>query len=786
MKLITVLLVAHAVSATTLGLQTFNLNDVKHFLHDRKVEFDELSPLEELSVLAEREVSRLKGEQKNRRFTVDVGEAGQQVLLMATNTKADLHDIFPHNWDYLEQQLPATKLKDWVFELWSTTGLQDFLKANKVKFSKKAPRQDLIDIAKSHYDDIVKSVGVSGTYPGEWLYRGWSTETIKLWLADHELDFDPSETKSDLLQLVKDNNYIASLSSIDNKQLLLDLLHLDGRNVFDSTGKIAQGFYDLWLYSQLREWLYYHGVISTKPSLDSDSDLDLGKLKKLAKSHERYLEADIKSWLDTAKQKGDPFLSKKPDAKDRLAEYVNDTFLVGIDRWSKARLQEFLRVRGVNYPKLATRDQLVKLARLSKDVAVRQKNEGQLAGLLSSWSTDSIRDWLKDQGQAIEGTRQDLVRSVSGFFEDSSRASSLSAQAHFKLYRPDLDEYRKYVEKKTQKGQQIAEDSLSSSYEVGLEYYDAATKAVAEKYKEGKFLLDEALDQVQEAAYEYSSSLIGDLQKGHTKVQNNVEAANIAATDFVGLLSSRLHEEYQNKKPIVEDYLEKTQKYIKHLGDAIEQQVHHHKPKVEGALKDAHKAVSDSYNDYQPKVQDAVEQAASHALVAYESAANTISSAYGEYLPKVQDAYDSAAESAQSAYGEYKPVIEEAAKNTYDAAVKYGSEAGDYVQEKYGEYRPKFDEAVASAYEYLLDTYSNTDLRAYLQSFGFDSALLADLSRYQLVQLSRAQSSLFYGKTSKWDKLLGEVLLDASDNFQKLIGWKKKSLWDQVKSSLGM
>lgn len=741
--------------------------------------------MEELSVLAEREFDRLRGEQKNRHFTVDVGEAGQQVLQLATNPKADLHDIFPHNWDYLEQQLPATKLKDWVFELWSTTGLNDFLKANKVKHSKKASRQDLIDTAKAHYDEIAKSVGVSGAYPGEWLYKGWSIESIKLWLNEHELDFDASETKEDLLQLVKDNNYIASLSSIDNKQLLLDLLNLDGSNVFDSSGKIAQSFYDLWLYSQLREWLYYHGIITTKPGVDTD--FDLAKLKKLAKSNERYLETDIKNWLDAYKQKADPFLSKKPaEAKDRLAEYVNDTFLVGIDRWSKPRLQEFLKVRGINYPKFSTREQLVKLARLSKDVAVKQKQEGPLAGLLSSWSTESIRGWLKDQGQAIEGTRQDLVHAVGSFFEDSSRALSLSAQARFKLYRPDLDEYRKYVEKKSKGGQKIAEDSLSSSYEVGLKYYDAATKSIADKYNEGKFLLDEALDQVQDAAYEYSHSIIGDLNKGHTEVQNNVEAANIAATDFVNLLSARLHQQYLQKKPIVEDYLEKTQKYIKHLGDAIDQQVHHHKPKVEGALKDAHQAVSDGYSEYQPKVQEAVEQAASQALNAYDSASDTVSSAYGEYLPKVEEAYGSAAESVQSAYGEYKPVVEEAAKNTYEAAVKYGSEAGGYVQDKYGEYKPKFDEAVAGAYEYLLDTYSNTDLRAYLQSFGFDSGLLADLSRYQLVQLSKAQSSLFYGKTSKWDKLLGEVLLDASDSFQKLIGWKKKTVWDLVKGSLGL
>ena len=85
---------------------------------------------------------------------------------------------------------------------------------------------------------------------------------------------------------------------------------------------------------------------------------------------------------------------------------INDTFFVGINNWSKDKLREFLDVRKVPYSIFTTKHQLIKLVQKHKFDPVHVET---YAWIVDDVSTDSIKQWLIEQGENVEGTRKDIV-----------------------------------------------------------------------------------------------------------------------------------------------------------------------------------------------------------------------------------------------------------------------------------------------------------------------------------------------------------------------------------------
>lgn len=828
-------LAANLVAANSPLFSAFKENDIKHFLKDRKINTDNFKTYDELSKVAQEEYEKLQSQKSSRSFTVDVSDNDQQQILnLATDPNADLNDIFPHNWDYLtsltkektedDSSSYYSQLKNWVFESWTLENLKSYLTSNKVKFDKKhATRQDLIDLAKSSYDDVIEKFNVSGVYAGDWLYEGWSIDDIKNWLSEHEIEFDPKATKDQLLDSIKENNYIASLSNIDNKESLLDSLNLPEHHIFDEAGKIKSEFYDTWSYSQLREWLYYHGLITTKPNVDA-KDLDLEKLKTLARSHENYLISDIKGWIDSSKKKADPYLSKKPENwKSKLDGFINSSFLVGIDNWSKDRLKQFLKVRNVKFSQFSTKRQLIELVKSSKNIPVKynQSIGVPASWFFENWSTESLRNWVQEKGESIDGSRQDLYNSINNYYKNIDLNPSKSIKEQTKFYKPDLDEFKLKLQDSHEKTKgklneknRIADETILAAYSLGLEYYNQASKTIGNKYSENKFELNEALNQAQKSSFDYSKKLIEESKKGKINVQENLESAAKAATDYANDLSVTLVESYTNSKPVVENFFDDSVKYAKGLLAAATGLFYQHKPLAEQAAQGAYGSakdyinsinniVNEKYEGVKPSVDAAVSQSKEYAdaalkvandhyneyqpkvASAYDQANSAAASAYGEYQPKAVEAYSKANAAAASAYDEYKPLVEEAAKNSYESAKKYSNDANQAIQSAYEEYQPKIAEATKNGYDYVLQAYSNADLKSYLKSFGFDNELLNGLNRGQLLKLSQEQSNLFYGNSkTKWDKSIVEVLSDSATGVQQKLGLKSEptSAWSKFRS----
>lgn len=98
---------------------------------------------------------------------------------------------------------------------------------------------------------------------------------------------------------------------------------------------------------------------------------------------------------------------------------INDTFFVGIENWSKDKLREFLNVRKVPYSIFTTRKQLVELVKEHRGDPIHVEADAYIID--NDISTNSIKEWLREQGQNVDGSRQDLIAA----FQNNSKVMDL-------------------------------------------------------------------------------------------------------------------------------------------------------------------------------------------------------------------------------------------------------------------------------------------------------------------------------------------------------------------------
>ncbi|ODV93877.1 hypothetical protein PACTADRAFT_71913 [Pachysolen tannophilus NRRL Y-2460] len=401
---------------------SWDLNDLKQFLKDRHIHYNALKDQEpELRKLAEEELTKL-GEYYSKHYDYDydhdhdgdgdnskglgsylapLQDVKQHVLGFIGST--GISDKVAKSYGFVTQSLnnagdsidsKKNEISDWVFETWNSKQLQKVLKDAKIKYHSNDSKEKLIKTARDNFDKIAAHYKSSGKYPGDWLYSQWSVEDLNDWLNKQGIAVNERlvSDRDYLVTQVRENIYPASISLKDSVNSLLDTLDLSNqKSLFDKDSKnIKDQFLDTWSESQLREWLQYHDISVTSKD-------DKSYLKDLVKTNIDSLQSDIDSWVEYTKSKVDPYLSKKPsseNAKHKIGEIVNDTFMIDVENWSKARLNSFLKSRGVSIPIFATRKDLVKLVKSNRSKPPLKVKEYLPSWVFEGWSTDKIREWL--------------------------------------------------------------------------------------------------------------------------------------------------------------------------------------------------------------------------------------------------------------------------------------------------------------------------------------------------------------------------------------------------------
>ncbi|CAL9737427.1 hypothetical protein MOSE0_L11012 [Monosporozyma servazzii] len=345
----------------------------------------------------------------------------------------------------------SSSVCDWLFGTWSKDSLVTFLKDNgiSVKDEATASKDQLLGTIRDNFKKISKKLDNSGSYPSKDYFKGWSTDDLRLWLDKFKISYDDNikDNKDQLLDTVRKNIYQTS-HFLDNERLnLISQLKIFQKQLYDKSGELKENVFDSWNTSELEKWLQSHEIPIQDNLINSH-----GYLVRLAEEHRDLLNDDINWYLSAAKRNTSPFLEKTPEyiasawdvskdylgslyemGKDKGSEIMNDTFLVGIDSWSKDRLKSFLDLRGIKYSYFATKQELIDLAISNRNKPLRKlkKQFKQSVGALNDakdWTLEKRDDFMEsetydkllDNLEVMNEQRKDWQKSMKDSLESWS------------------------------------------------------------------------------------------------------------------------------------------------------------------------------------------------------------------------------------------------------------------------------------------------------------------------------------------------------------------------------
>lgn len=760
------------------GFDQWSNSDLKQFLKERKVSFNENLENPKLISLANQEAKKLEKE--------------YQKFIKQNHGQHQDSEFLNFNYLFGNKDHEKYSIKEWIFESWPVTNLQNLLSRNGISFNKEDTRQDLIEKIKQEFDKIAETNQGSKFYPGNWLYESsWSDDDLKKWLTDYGIDFEPQSTREELIDKLKELSYQATNSIKDTKESLFNSLDLFDKSIFDKYGQIKDEFFETWNYSQLREWLYLHGFIDTKPGVYVE-ELNKDELIKLAQTYKKYMLSDIQTWLADTEKDYQPWITKGEQRKNKADEWINDTFFVGINNWSKDKLREFLDVRKVSYSIFTTKHQLIELVKKHKFDPIHVET---YAWVVDDVSTDSIKQWLKDQGQQIEGSRQDLVSAFQKQFEGlKNGASNLynNIELQIRFYTPDINGYKHYLEKNLdpKEYEKLTEDQIQKGFEVVQEYYKLGSDAAKENFDKAKFSAADALDQIEESSYAYSLEFLRGAEKGKNNIAAFIKDAHISSKNYVNSLTQKLSQNIDELQSGALDRLTRwwygAQATYDNRVDAANQVV----LDVSDEVKNYQEKAGEQYESLKSQASKKGLSIASDAKDGYDSIESQISDQYDEAAADVQAKYDKAQEHVSKLAADVNSRASEAQKGFDKGYVKYKTFFGEYAE---GIYRKalyglslfnnkvyktakKTEKGINSQWDNVVRAFSNADLKAYLRSFGYNYDWLSRLNRRELVNLAAFQNRLFtgYDNVKSWERSVGDVLSDAGEDLQVKLGLKSK------------
>lgn len=325
--------------------------------------------------------------------------------------------IWPtHRDPYLGDVGPTASISDWLFDTWSKKDLQKFLASNKVGYDAKSSKDKLVKVAQEHFHDISKYLGCSGFYPSGEYFNDWSESDLRDWLSDFGISYEKiADNRDALLDKVRENIYHASKLADEKRSETLSTLDLANKQIVDKAGKIKDDIFNSWSTEDIKEWLQSHKI-----AVDEKVAENRDELIKTAKSNANLFKDDVDWYVDYMKNKSSRFLTKTPEYaasvwsqtisklgdfffhyKGKTDDAINDTFLVGLDDWSRDRLKTYLDLRGVKYHLLSTNNELRRLVVQARNKPLRRLQENY-DKLTDGLSYDNLKNWAQDKADKIQ------------------------------------------------------------------------------------------------------------------------------------------------------------------------------------------------------------------------------------------------------------------------------------------------------------------------------------------------------------------------------------------------
>ncbi|SCU86163.1 LADA_0D12706g1_1 [Lachancea dasiensis] len=414
MKIAGLVLLASLAAADVQGLyEKWTSNDLEQYLHDQKQTLQKAGS-ENVEVL--------------RKHAADAWNKQTQPTpwwkFWASRTRLA---------DFANNQDP---ISEWFFDTWTAKDLRKLLSKSKVKYNSDLSRDALVSKAKENFQKISDSNQLSGLYPSQQYFANWDEYDLKAWLDEYRIPYEKSKAKKDeLLAKVRENIYAASRFADDERLNLLDTLDFADQELVDKAGKVKEQVFNSWSTREIEDWLRSHKV-----KLEDSAAHDRKYVLGLANKNKKLLQDDAAWYLEASKKKASPFFSKSEAAVasvwdqtlykwQNIKDYfyqsdnvVNHTFLLGVETWPKKRLRAFLDARGVSYPILSTRADLLELVKQYRNRPLTNlASSPAVAEFFDGWSFENLKGWIKAQSDDITST--DVYKAAS------SKVSDLAAEA---------------------------------------------------------------------------------------------------------------------------------------------------------------------------------------------------------------------------------------------------------------------------------------------------------------------------------------------------------------------
>ncbi|CCE90165.1 double-strand break repair enhancer MSC1 TDEL_0B00360 [Torulaspora delbrueckii] len=371
--------------------------------------------------------------------------------------------IWPaHKDPYMSRKGPSSAVSDWFFDTWSDSDLQKYLRQNNVKYDAKASKDQLVKAARDSFHDVSKKLGCSGFYLSNEYFQDWDEDDLKAWLKDYDIDYEKiADNKDALLDKVRENIYHASKLAEEKRGDFLKTLDLANKQIVDSAGSIKDDVFNSWSTENLKQWLVYHKV-----KIDDKVADNRDELLKAAKKQANYLKDDVDWYLNYMKNKSSRFIKKTPEYAasvwdqtmsklgglffhytDKTGDAINDTFLVGVEDWSRDRLKTYLDLRGVKYHLLSTNNELRRLAVENRNKPLRKLQENYNK-LTEGLTYDNMKIRAQDKADKVQDTDayNTMSSSINSLNKDTQKwANDFTKKWSDSLTSWSVDDLRNYV-----------------------------------------------------------------------------------------------------------------------------------------------------------------------------------------------------------------------------------------------------------------------------------------------------------------------------------------------------
>ncbi|KAK9450099.1 uncharacterized protein V1518DRAFT_189815 [Limtongia smithiae] len=301
-------------------------------------------------------------------------------------------------------------IKEWIFDTWSDSAMKRFLDNHHFGAPIDSTKDALLQKIKDNYDYIYNQVGATSNDATNWVFNEWSDSELAEWLTKHGYDVPRNPTRNTLIQQVIDYSRSTTGSAqhaYSHAQVAFSHLH---ENVLDASGEVRNSAFNTWSDSDLKEWFDEHGIAVPQPS-------SRDRLLASARRHKYLLKNDIEQAAKKFSQVYGTASENIQDAgastKESIDSFTTDSFKQLTDTWSNSRLQEFLVSRGVIAPENTPLERLRELVWKNRRKPIATWDYWSF----ESWSLEDLQNWLKQQGDTVTGTRDQLAAKAGQVFD---------------------------------------------------------------------------------------------------------------------------------------------------------------------------------------------------------------------------------------------------------------------------------------------------------------------------------------------------------------------------------